>query len=79
MAIVRHVSGFMRGNTTRTALYYSAKSIFEIRKKKGKKDCEVALAKLRENNCCTRAFWWGMGWEGGDLGCCKGPGCKISP
>lgn len=43
MAIVRHVSGFMRGNTTRTALYYSAKSIFEIRKKKGKKDCEVAL------------------------------------
>lgn len=30
MAIVRYVSGFMRGNTTRTALYYSAKSIFEI-------------------------------------------------
>lgn len=45
MAIVRHVSGFMRGSTTRTALDYSAKSIFEIHvlfvKRREKKRCDL--------------------------------------
>ena len=61
-------------------LYLFEVFFFYFLSKKRKKGKRVSLCCSARKKCsCTRAFWWEMGCEGCDLGCCKGPGCIISP